>query len=115
MKAAVWMLAALLCVYFLFGASQETTAGQKGKEVTLKGTIMCGRCALKETKRCQNVIQVKENDKVVTYYFKDKGVNEEYHEAICGGDRLPGTVTGVVATKDGKKWITPKKVEYTKK
>jgi hypothetical protein len=70
---------------------------------------------LKKTKKCQNVIQVKENDKVVTYYFNDKGVNEEYHEAICGGDRLPGTVTGVVATKDGKKWITPKKVEYTKK
>jgi hypothetical protein len=85
------------------------------KEVTLKGTILCAKCALKEAKMCQTAIQVKEGDKTVTYYLLDKGNKESYHEAVCGGDRKEGTVTGVVSEKEGKKYITPKKVEYAKK
>ena len=87
------------------------------KDVTLKGTIMCARCALKESKTCQNVIKVKVKDKEVTYYFKDKGVKEPYHEEICGGERLEGTVLGTTShTKDGKtRFIAPTKVTYTKK
>jgi hypothetical protein len=60
------------------------------------------------------VIQVKENGKDVLYYLADKGVNESYHEEVCGGGRKDGKVTGVVAVKDGKKTITPSKVEYKK-
>jgi hypothetical protein len=87
------------------------------KEVTLKGKIMCAKCQLKlkDVKKCQTVIQVKEGDKEVVYFFKDKGNEEEYHEAVCGGGVKEGTVTGTVTEKDGKKWITPKKVEYAKK
>ena len=85
------------------------------KEVTLKGEIMCAKCELKEAKKCQTVIVVKEDDKDVTYYFKDKGTKEEYHEAVCGGGRKEGSVKGTVSEKDGKKWITPSKVEYVSK
>jgi hypothetical protein len=85
------------------------------KEVTLKGTILCAKCALKEAKKCQTAIQVKEDDKTVTYYFDDKGMKEEYHEEVCGGARKEGTVKGTVFEKDGKKWIKPTKVEYAKK
>jgi hypothetical protein len=89
-------------------------AGDK-KEVTLKGEILCAKCELKEdgVKKCQTVIQVKEDDKVVTYYFKDKGTKEEYHESVCGGGRKQATVTGVVTEKGGKKWITPSKVQVS--
>ncbi len=92
-------------------------AGDTGakKEVTLKGTILCAKCALKETKKCTTAIQVKEANKLVTYFLDDKGHKEEYHEPVCGGDRKQGAVTGIVSEKEGKKWITPKKVEYTKK
>jgi hypothetical protein len=82
---------------------------------TLKGTILCARCALKETKKCQTAIQVKEGGKTVTYYFLDKGHSEDYHEEVCGGGKKPGSVTGIVSEKEGKKYITPKKVVYDKK
>jgi hypothetical protein len=85
------------------------------KEVTLKGTIMCAKCALKEAKKCQTVIRVKEEGKEVTYDFDDKGNKEEYPEEVCGGTKKEGTVTGTVFEKEGKKWIKPTKVEYTKK
>jgi len=92
--------------------SAEASAQQK--EMTLKGKILCARCALKEAKTCTTAIVVKEGEKEVTYYFKDKGNKEDYHEEVCGGARKEGTVTGTVSEKDGKKWITPKKVEYRK-
>ena len=85
------------------------------KEVTLKGKIMCAKCELKEGTKCQTAIKVKEGSKDVVYYFLDKGNKETYHEEVCGGGQKDGTVTGVVTEKDGKKWITPKKVEYAKK
>jgi hypothetical protein len=85
------------------------------KEVTLKGTILCANCALNETKECTTAIQVKEGEKVVTYYLLDKGAKEGHHDPVCGGEKKEGTVTGVITEKDGKKWIKPSKVEYTKK
>ena len=78
-------------------------------------TILCARCALKEAKTCTTAIVVKEGDKEVTYYFKDKGNKEAYHEEVCGGARKEGIVTGTVTEKDGRKWITPRKVEYARK
>ena len=90
-------------------------SGAQEKEVTLKGTILCAKCALKETKECTTAIVVKEGEKKLTYYFKDKGVKEGYHEEVCGGDRKEGSVTGTVLEKVGKKWISPKKVEYANK
>jgi hypothetical protein len=85
------------------------------QQVTLKGTVLCARCALKETKKCQTVIQVKEGSKTDTYYFKDKGTLESYHEEVCGGKRQQGSVTGIVSREGEKRFITPTKVEYAKK
>jgi hypothetical protein len=85
------------------------------KEVALTGTILCVKCALKEGKKCQTAIQVKDDGKTVTYYFDDKGHKEGYHEPVCGGGRKDGTVTGIVHEHDGKKFIKPTKVEYAKK
>ncbi len=85
------------------------------KEITLKGTIQCAKCSLKQTKKCTTAIVVKEDGKDVVYYLLDKGNKEDYHEEVCGGDKKEGTVTGVVSEKDGQKWIKPSKVEYAKK
>jgi hypothetical protein len=97
------------------GARADEKPKEKPKEVTLKGTILCAKCVLKETKACTTAIQVKDGSKTVTYYLDDKGAKEDYHENVCGGDKKEGSVTGVVTEKDGKKWIKPTKVEYAKK
>jgi hypothetical protein len=84
-------------------------------EVSLQGTILCARCALKEAKTCTTALVVKQGEKEVTYYLKDKGNKESYHEEVCGGGREEGTVVGTVTQRDGKKWLTPTKVQYAKK
>ena len=85
------------------------------KEVKLTGTLVCGKCGLKQTPKCSNVLQVKEGDKVVSYFLDDKGNGESYHEGVCGGDKVEGvTVTGTVTEKDGKKTVKATKVETKK-
>jgi len=80
------------------------------KEVTLKGTLTCGKCDLKKSDDCANVLKVTEKvdgkDVVVIYWLKDEGKTEKYH--ACTKPKK-GSVTGVVSEKDGKKWITPSK------
>ncbi|MCE9561325.1 MAG: hypothetical protein K8U57_04665 [Planctomycetes bacterium] len=86
-------------------------ADEPAKEVKLTGTLVCGKCNLKATAKCSNVLQVKDGDKLVNYFLDDKGNGEPYHEGVCGGDKVEGvTVTGVVTEKDGKKSIKPSKV-----
>jgi len=102
----------LVSVGFL---SLEGVQADGQKQVTLQGKILCAGCTLQETKTCMTVIQVQESGKTVTYAFKDKGSEEAYHEPVCGGTGKAGTVTGVVSVADGKRWITPTKVEYAKK
>src|SRR4051812_9238566 len=87
-------------------------AQEKGKEVTLKGQLMCAKCSLGKTAECTTAIQVKEGDKTVTYYLDDKGQGEEHHEPICGGAKKEGTVVGTVREKDVQKYIKPSKVTY---
>lgn len=82
------------------------------KEVKLTGTLVCGACKLNESKKCANVLQVKEKDKTINYWLTDKGNDETYHEKICGGGELKDvTATGVVSEKDGKKLVKTSKVE----
>jgi hypothetical protein len=85
------------------------------KEVKLTGTLVCGKCTLKMTPKCSNVLQVKEGEKTVNYFLDDKGNGETYHEGVCGGEKVEGvTVTGTVSEKDGKKLLTATKVEVAK-
>src|SRR6267142_5287144 len=77
------------------------------KEVTLKGTLLCAKCALGQAAECTTAIQVKEGDKTVTYLLDDKGAGEDYHDAICTGKK-EGTVVGTVEERAGSKYIKPK-------
>jgi hypothetical protein len=104
----------LLGVAIVCALALTVKAEEKGKEVKLTGKMVCGKCALKETDDCSNVLQVKDGDKTVNYYLKDDGKKADYHKNICTAGKAgkDATVTGTVTEKDGKKWITDAKVEY---
>jgi hypothetical protein len=106
MKVAVKMALSLaVALGFLTLALAEDK-----KEVTLKGTMVCGKCTLKICPKCTNVLQVEEGGKTVNYFIEDKGGKAPYHKAICPKDATQkAEVTGTVSTKDGKKWIKPAK------
>ena len=103
MKAAFKTLLALALVLTVgFVALAE----EKGKAVTLKGTITCAKCDLKETKACATVIKTKDG----VFYFDAKS-GKKNHKAICTEPK-EGEVTGVVTEKDGKKTVTVSKVKF---
>ncbi len=105
----------LLSVAILFSGLSLVVA-QDAKEVTITGDGVCAKCALKETKTCQNVVTVKENGTDVKYYLAANAVSKKYHGAsgICTATPdapVKTKVTGTVEEKDGKKVITASKVE----
>ncbi len=80
-----------------------------GDSVTLEGKITCAKCALGEAKECQNVLVVDQAGSQVQYYVVKNDVAEQYGHT-CKGEKA-AVVTGTVAEKDGKKWITATKME----
>jgi len=79
--------------------------------VTLKGTMTCAKCGLKIADKCQSVLQVKDGDTTTLYYIADNDTSKGTHEKVCDAAADNVTITGTVADKDGKKWITPTKIE----
>lgn len=103
---------------FLFAAALSLAglalAGDAAKTVTLTGKIACAKCTLhlEGAKECQNVLVTEQDGKTVNYYIEANDVMKTFgHE--CHGEKA-ATVTGTVAEKDGKMWITPTKMENPK-
>lgn len=102
------MLAAGLLVATLTGC--KTT--DDSKEVTMTGTMVCGKCKLHETPECQNVLQVTDpSGNTVNYYLTENKVSKDFHKNICTNDGEKATVTGTVEEKDGKEMIDASKIE----
>ena len=81
---------------------------------TLTGTLMCALCTLKkaDAKECQDILVVTKDDKsTIEYYVVKNEVTEKAGEACTV--KIPVTITGTVSEKDGKKWVTPTKIEKT--
>ena len=95
-------------------AGLTTTAFAEDKEITITGDMVCGKCTLKETKSCQNVIQVKKDGKTINYYLAKNDVSDAQHEDVCHGDSKKMTATGKVEEKDGKQVLTATKLEAAK-
>ena len=82
---------------------------------TLSGSVMCAKCTLKkaDAKECQDVLVVKDaKGQAKEYYLAKNDVLEKFGHT-CTGEK-PATVTGSVAEKDGKTWITATKIEAKK-
>lgn len=110
MKKLVLTLAAGL---LLAGMTTTSFAADK-KEVTITGNMVCAKCTLHQTKECQNVVQVMEGTNTVNYYLKQNDVSKAQHEAICSGGSEKVSVTGTVKEKEGKKTLTPSKIDVIK-
>jgi hypothetical protein len=111
MLRAALAIALGFSVAALCNVADVTAQDKKEEKKTLEGKLVCGKCKLSETDACSNALQVKEGDKTVTYYIKDKGKAESYHK--CTGEK-DVKVTGKVSEKDGKKIIEDAKVEDKK-
>jgi hypothetical protein len=90
------------------------------KKVTVSGDGMCAKCALKETKTCQNVIIEDKDGKKTTYYLKHEGVSKKSHSSLgfCMASKDNPTkvkATGTVEEVDGKQVMTAEKLEKTEK
>jgi len=81
--------------------------------VTITGDGKCGKCALHETKECQNVIQVQKDGKTVTYYLTQNEVSKSFHSNLCKGSEKV-KATGTVKEVDGKMQLTATKIEAVK-
>lgn len=84
--------------------------------VTITGDGVCAKCALKEKPSCQNVVITKQDGKEVKYYLVQNAVSKKAHQAemICQASTdapVKLKVTGTVEEKDGKKEMTPTKIE----
>lgn len=101
-----FLVAAIMCLY-----TASFVRAADSKEVTLKGTMTCAMCDLKETTHCQSVLQVKDGDKTTNYYLTDNALSKDTHQAVCKAAKEGVSITGVVSEKDGKQWITASKIE----
>jgi hypothetical protein len=108
---SVFALAAFSMGLFLFS---ESSAGEKKKaeEVTLKGTITCGKCDLGKTAQCATVLVVKKDGKDQTIFF-DAASHKKYHDDVCAAP-AKGTVVGTTKKDGDKVVISVKKLEYDK-
>src|SRR6266852_3152749 len=95
---------------FLLAMATASFAADKDKEVTITGEGKCGKCALHETAKCQNVIQTTEDGKTVTYYLTQNSVSKNFHDNLCKESKKV-TATGTVKEVDGKKELTVTKLE----
>lgn len=113
MKTSKLILAGAAGLMLAFGASR-LLADDAGKAITITGNMVCGKCTLHITDKCQNVVQVTQDGKTVNYYLVHNDTSKDAHDAVCHGDTEKVTVTGTVEEKDGKEVLTPTKIEPAK-
>jgi hypothetical protein len=100
----------------LFSGLALVKAQDSDKKVTISGEGMCAKCALKETKSCQNAVIVTKDGKKETYYLVANAVAKKAHQrdGFCQAtkdDPIKVKVTGTVEMKDGKLLMTAEKIE----
>jgi hypothetical protein len=114
MKKSIMFLALASGLLLAVSTSRLLAADAASKEITVTGSMVCGKCKLHETASCQNVVQVEKDGKTVNYYLKQNDVSKAAHDPICGGSSEKVTVTGTVKEKDGKQMMTPTKIDVVK-
>jgi hypothetical protein len=82
----------------------------KSKSVELEGTLLCAKCSLKQDfAKCTSALVVKKGDEEKIYYLVDNDVLDAAGKPCM--DQSNAKVSGTVAEKDGKTWVTATKIE----
>ena len=81
-------------------------------EETLTGTLLCAKCALNkvDAHECQDVLIVTDAKGVKTEFYVTKNEVAEKAGEACTQE-IKATITGTLSETDGRKWITPSKIE----
>ena len=112
MKRTSFILAGAIGL-FMLALAIPTLAEDKDKEITITGDAKCGKCALKETDKCQSVIQVEKDGKKSTYYLVENDVSKKFHKNVCT-ETKKATATGTNKKVEGKNQFTATKIELAK-
>jgi len=110
MRKNIVLLTGVASLLMLAFANPVLAADEDGKKVTITGTGKCGKCALKETETCQNVIQTEKGGKTTTYYLAKNDKANEFHSKVCKESKKV-RATGTVKEVGGKKEFTVSKIE----
>ena len=92
------------------GVVSTLTLALAAEEKTVTGEGQCAKCALGETKTCQNAIVADEGGQKVTYYLVHNAVSKAFHKNICQTTKTI-KATGEVKEEGGKKTLTPTKID----
>jgi hypothetical protein len=100
--------------FLMMAIATPAFAAEKAKEKTITGEGKCAKCMLKETDKCQTVIQVEnKRGKTVTYYLIDNDVTKAFHQNVCKETKKV-TATGTIKKVAGKNEFTVSKIELAK-
>jgi hypothetical protein len=94
-------------------AEKAPKADKKGGEVTLSGELVCAKCTLHESPKCQNVLKVTDAGKETKYYLAQNDVAKSNHEHVCSAPEK-ATVKGTVSEEGGKKVLTASEIKFEK-
>ncbi len=114
MKRVSKLLTGIVAGLVLAALAAPAFAAEKGKEKTVTGEAKCAKCALKETSKCQTVIETEGKDgKKVTYYLANNDVAKAFHDNVCSAPKKV-TATGTVKKVDGKEEMEVTKIDLAK-
>lgn len=104
------LLIALSAVGLFVTAAASSTFAAEPETVTVTGEGKCAKCAMKETEKCQNVIEAKEDGKAVKYYLVQNKVSTDFHGNVCQKTKKV-TAKGTVKEVKGKKEFTATEIK----
>jgi hypothetical protein len=114
MKRVTKLLTGIVAGLVLAALTTPAFAAENGKEKTITGEAKCAKCALKESDKCQTVIQTEAKDgKKVTYYLVNNDVAKAFHDNVCSGPKKV-TATGTVKKVHDKEEIEVTKIDLAK-
>jgi len=104
---------ALVAGVVLLSAVTALRTFAANESVTITGEAKCAKCALKEAKECQTVIQTEKDGKTVIYYLADNEASKPFQKQVCEQSKKV-TATGTVKEVNGKMELAAIKIEEAK-